>query len=161
VENNPLTDVAHVRENLGVMVNGRWLPHNNLKTMLEARVAFYAEEDRFMGILEQDGIEAAQTRWQEARAQDATAQLVRETRLMSYAYKLIGVDKAYDVALDVLQLSTEMFERPWYTYDTIGKAYAAKGDTDLAIEAYKQSLAIFPGNTNATKELAKLRNVQD
>ncbi len=53
VGGNPLEDVGHAREPLGVMVRGRWLPAEEIQAKLDAIVASYARpKDRFRGMPE-------------------------------------------------------------------------------------------------------------
>ena len=42
---NPLEDVAALRQRVGVMARGKWLPQGELDRMLEVLAAGYAKED--------------------------------------------------------------------------------------------------------------------
>jgi tetratricopeptide (TPR) repeat protein len=51
---------------------------------------------------------------------------------------------------------TELYPDSGNAFDNLGEAYAANGNTDLAIAAYRKSVALNPENLNAVAQLAKL-----
>ena len=60
-------------------------------------------------------------------------------------------------AIAVLALTAQLFPRSAAAHASLGGAYAAAGDTALAIRSYEQSLAIDPVNESARTALANLR----
>jgi tetratricopeptide (TPR) repeat protein len=56
----------------------------------------------------------------------------------------------------VLKLNTEVFTASANAYDSLGEAYAAAGQRELAIASYQKSLALDPRNANAVDQLKKL-----
>jgi CubicO group peptidase (beta-lactamase class C family) len=59
-------------------------------------------------------------------------------------------------ALAYLKLNVELYPNSWNTYDSLGEAYVASGEKELAIANYKKSLELNPKNTNAVEALKKL-----
>ena len=69
-----------------------------------------------------------------------------------------GLLRAGDMprAIAILRLNTELHADSWNAFDSLGEAYAANGDKALAVQAYRRSLALNPGNTNAANQIARL-----
>ncbi|HLT24194.1 MAG TPA: serine hydrolase, partial [Ignavibacteria bacterium] len=61
-----------------------------------------------------------------------------------------------DKAIAIFQINIELFPESFNVYDSMGEAYMKKGDKPKAIEFYKKSLAINPGNTNGIQMLQEL-----
>ena len=79
-----------------------------------------------------------------------------ENRLDAVGRDLIGVKNHRD-AISVLALNAQLFPTSAAAYLSLGEAYAAAGDTTLAIQNYEKSLAINPRNEVGKAALAKLR----
>jgi dienelactone hydrolase len=75
--------------------------------------------------------------------------------LNSWGYRLL---RAGDLprAIAILRLNTELHADSWNAFDSLGEAYATNGDDARAIQAYRQSLALNPGNRNAADQLNRL-----
>jgi tetratricopeptide (TPR) repeat protein len=79
-----------------------------------------------------------------------------ETRLDAIGHDLIGAKNPRD-AIKVLALNAQLSPGSAAAYLSLGDAYAAAGDTALAIQSYEKSLAINPKNEAGKAALAKLR----
>jgi Protein of unknown function (DUF2911)/Tetratricopeptide repeat len=66
-----------------------------------------------------------------------------EIELNNYGYQLINA-KNYDKAIEVLALNTKRFPKSANTFDSLGEAYALKGDKKNAIANFKKSLSMNP-----------------
>jgi Flp pilus assembly protein TadD len=77
--------------------------------------------------------------------------------LSTLEYQLLG-EKKFKEVIAICKLNAEVYPNEWTTYDELGDAYMANGDKVLAIEAYRKSLALFPGNMNATEQIRKLKS---
>ncbi|RYG39279.1 MAG: dienelactone hydrolase [Burkholderiales bacterium] len=75
--------------------------------------------------------------------------------LNSWGYKLLR-DGQVSSAIAILRLNSELHADSWNAFDSLGEAYAGDGNKPLAIEAYRKSLSLNPGNKNAADQLAKL-----
>jgi dienelactone hydrolase/predicted negative regulator of RcsB-dependent stress response len=59
-------------------------------------------------------------------------------------------------AIDVFKLDVQVFPSSWNGYDSLGEAYMKAGQTQLAIESYKKSLELNPGDDEAKEKLKEL-----
>jgi tetratricopeptide (TPR) repeat protein len=60
-------------------------------------------------------------------------------------------------AINVFNLNVQAFPKSANAYDSIGEAYLTAGDTTLAVENYRKSLALDPENKNAEEVLNRLQ----
>jgi predicted negative regulator of RcsB-dependent stress response len=75
-----------------------------------------------------------------------------ENELNLYGYQLINT-KDFDKAIEVLTLNTKRFPKSPNTFDSLGEAYALKGDKKNAIINFKKSLSMNPpANVKANSE---------
>jgi tetratricopeptide (TPR) repeat protein len=65
-------------------------------------------------------------------------EVATEADMNTYGYLLMGQDKV-DSAIAVFRRNVKDYPRSWNTYDSLGEAYARKGDTRRAIEAYTRA----------------------
>jgi predicted alpha/beta superfamily hydrolase len=61
-----------------------------------------------------------------------------------------------DCAIDIFKQNTIRFPHSWNAFDSLGEAYAAKGDKENAIINYKISLQLNPSNDDGKEALKKL-----
>ncbi len=59
-------------------------------------------------------------------------------------------------AVAIFRLDTELYPQSWNAWDSLGEVYADTGDRALAVDAYRKSLGLNPGNANGKAQLAKL-----
>lgn len=81
-----------------------------------------------------------------------------EVELNNYGYQLLN-DKEQDKAIEVLTLNTQRHPKSANTFDSLGEAYALKGDKKNAIINFKKSLALDPSaatKANSEKYLKQL-----
>ncbi|MEP6597579.1 MAG: DUF2911 domain-containing protein, partial [Ginsengibacter sp.] len=82
---------------------------------------------------------------------DALA-IATENELNQYGYQLLG-ENNYDKAIEILTLNTQRHPKSANTWDSLGEAYATKGDKKNAIINFKKSLASNPAaNVRANSE---------
>ena len=60
-------------------------------------------------------------------------------------------------AIDVFKWNVQHYPDSWNVYDSLGEAYAKKGETRLAIENYEKSIVMNPNNTNGIQTVKKLK----
>jgi CubicO group peptidase (beta-lactamase class C family) len=97
---------------------------------------------------------AAYLKLKQEKPNDAS---VSEDRLNNVGYALMRAKKMAE-ALAIFKLNTELYPDAWNTYDSLGEAYAANGDKELAIASYKKSIALNPKNGNGVAALKKLED---
>jgi len=55
-------------------------------------------------------------------------------------------------------LNADEFPRWWWTYDSLGEAYLAAGEKEMAMKAYMKSLELDPANQHAALMLKQLNS---
>jgi tetratricopeptide (TPR) repeat protein len=92
------------------------------------------------------GAARASEQLKEARTQDPKAVSFSEdlVNLMGYEYLRAGDAKR---ALEILNLNAEAFPDSPNAHDSLGDAYLANGQKDLARESAKRTLELLPGDT--------------
>jgi len=71
-----------------------------------------------------------------------------------YAYLAAKKNKE---AIEVFKLNVTLFPDSWNVYDSLGEAYAAEGNKDLAIKNYERSIELNPKNDAGKEILKKLK----
>jgi tetratricopeptide (TPR) repeat protein len=82
--------------------------------------------------------------------------LFSEGGLNSIGYRLLGAGDV-DGAITLLDFNARLHPDSWNVWDSLGEAYAQKGDRARAIELYQKSVEMNPENENGKKKLAELR----
>ncbi|HEY8181154.1 MAG TPA: serine hydrolase [Thermoanaerobaculia bacterium] len=100
------------------------------------------------------GLQAV-ARYRELKEKSRAQYDFREPELNRLGYQLLRRGRVDD-AIQIFQLNVEEYPNSWNVYDSLGEAYAAHGDRDLAIKNYKKSIELNPKNTNATDALKRL-----
>jgi hypothetical protein len=155
LETNPLENVGNVRNPLGVMVRGRWLPRDSLQTLLTIKTTKIA--DLLGEAYSQGGIEAAMNRYNQITTSNLdNTYYYSAATLNRIGYDLLGADHIND-ALSVFQLNVEEYPEDWNAFDSYGEALIKAGKRTLAIEAYERALALNPSQENPRKMLRELR----
>ena len=106
--------------------------------------------------LTKDGNGAAiVARYRELKKLHPDAYDFNEQDLNTLGYQLLARGRVDD-AIEVFKLNVEVFPQSWNPYDSLGEAYAAKGEKALAIENYRKSIALNPKNDNGRTALERL-----
>jgi tetratricopeptide (TPR) repeat protein len=69
--------------------------------------------------------------------------LATENELNVYGYQLMG-NGDMDKAIEILTLNTQRFPKSANTWDSLGEAYATKGDKSNAVKNFKKALSLNP-----------------
>jgi tetratricopeptide (TPR) repeat protein len=78
--------------------------------------------------------------------------IATEAELNNYGYQLLGQGD-HDKAIEILKMNTERFPKSANTWDSLGEAYAIKGDKTNAVKNFKKSLSMNPPeNVKANSE---------
>lgn len=81
--------------------------------------------------------------------------VVGEAQVNRLGYNLLALKRVSD-AIEVFKLNVEDYPQSSNVYDSLGEAYAAAGDTELAIRNYRKSVELNPDNRNGVEMLKKL-----
>jgi tetratricopeptide (TPR) repeat protein len=87
-------------------------------------------------LLEQRGDKAGA-----ATAAERSIAVANEADMNTYGYLLMGEGKV-DSAIVIFRRNTRDYPKSWNTYDSLGEAYASKGDKKLAAASYAKALAM-------------------
>ncbi|WP_201756020.1 tetratricopeptide repeat protein [Corallococcus silvisoli] len=93
--------------------------------------------------------------YRELKATKPDAYDFSEGQLNSLGYKLLRSGRMTD-AIEVFKLNVEMFPAEGNVYDSLGEAYLAHGDKDLARVSYRKALELTPTNAGAASVLKQL-----
>ena len=66
-----------------------------------------------------------------------------EVELNQYGYQLLNEGK-HDDAIKIMVMVTDRFPQSANAWDSLGEAYATKGDKENAIKSFKKSLSLNP-----------------
>src|SRR6185503_16297797 len=80
---------------------------------------------------------------------------VSEGRINGLGYGFLRAKKLPE-AIAYFKLNVEFYPKSSNVYDSLGEAYMAQGEKELAIQNYKKSLELDPKNNNAVEMLKKL-----
>jgi CubicO group peptidase (beta-lactamase class C family) len=109
-----------------------------------------------LGSVTKDGNGAAiVARYRELRKQSPDAFDFREQELNTLGYTLLSQGRIDD-AIEVFKLNVEMYPAASNPYDSLGEAYAVKGERELALKNYRKSVELNPKNTNGIEAIARL-----
>ena len=101
------------------------------------------------------GIEAAVSQFKDLRAKKDENYL-SEFEINSLGYEYLQATKLKE-AIEVFKLNVEAFPQSFNVYDSLGEAYAAAGEKELAIKNYEKSLELDPKSRSGIDALKKLK----
>jgi CubicO group peptidase (beta-lactamase class C family) len=85
---------------------------------------------------------------------------VSEARLNGLGYGFLRAKKLSE-AIAYFKLNVEFYPNSFNVYDSLGEAYMANGEKELAIANYKKSLELNPKNTQGAEMLKKLSTTNE
>jgi CubicO group peptidase (beta-lactamase class C family) len=106
-------------------------------------------------LLEKD-FDRALEAYRAVREADSTDPAVSEGRLNRLGYYFLR-SGSLETAVDVFRVNVALHPASFDVYDSLGEAYAAQGQKELAIKNYEKSVELNPQNANGIHRLEKLR----
>lgn len=82
-----------------------------------------------------------------------------EAELNTYGYQLLGQDKT-DKAIEIFLLNTQKNPKSANCWDSLGEAYAKKGDKKNAVASYKKSLSLNPSQAVRISSETNLKKLE-
>lgn len=101
-----------------------------------------------------EGFRNAWTFFNEVKEGGLEAYDASENSLNNLGYDYL--EKDIDAALAVFKMNIELYPESFNVYDSYGEALLKKGSSTAAIENYKKSIELNPGNTNGIEVLKSL-----
>jgi len=113
----------------------------------------------FTNLMVKAGILRKQGKTEEAAKIETEAlTMASNAEVNAYGYQLLGQNK-YDEAIAVLELNTKRYPEDANTWDSLGEAYALKGDKENAIKNFKISLTKNPNDNTKANSMKYLRQL--
>lgn len=100
-------------------------------------------------------IDTAIEAYKKIKAEKPDNAAVAEARLNDLGYGLLRQNKVSE-AIGMFRVNVALYPQSWNVYDSLGEAYAVKGDKERAIANYRKSLELDPKNKNAVEQLKRL-----
>ncbi len=104
----------------------------------------------FSNRIEKDGVAAALEYYK--RIKDSAGYYLTENEMNMTGYQFLEPGKVKE-AVAIFKLNTQVFPKSSNVYDSYGEALMALGNKTEAIENYRKSVKLNPGNENAIKIL--------
>ena len=104
----------------------------------------------------ESGIEAAIEQYQDLKLNQPDAYSFDENDLNMLGYQLLWREM-HEAAIEVHKLNIQAFPESANPFDSLGEAYEAYGENEIAIESYEKALELNPEMTSALEALKKLR----
>jgi len=115
--------------------------------------------DTLLEVYKTGGVTALLARYREAKQGGFKDVYHSESDINGLGYELLGRKKVAD-AIEVFKLVVEEYPQSANAYDSLGEAYVAAGQKQLAIENYEKALTIDPKFPSSIKALEKLKAEQ-
>ena len=102
------------------------------------------------------GSREAVATWRKLKAERPNDYLFGPPHLNVLGYFLLNENRVDD-AIAILELNAEAYPQAPGTYEFLGDAYLARGDTAVAVRNFEKSLSLDANNPGAKEKLEKLR----
>jgi dienelactone hydrolase len=119
----------------------------------ETPAAIYEE---FVSLIRTKGISEARRVYDREKLASPRDTLFAEGTINRLGYELLYAYGMTAEAIEVFRWNVAAYPGSFNTYDSLGEAYLANGDRELAIINYRKSLDLNPQNTNANSVLEKI-----
>jgi tetratricopeptide (TPR) repeat protein len=103
------------------------------------------------------GAETALHDYREQRKSGNGNATLDENQMNRLGYDLLYGARRTQDAIAVFQLNVEDYPESFNVYDSLGEAYMANDEKELAIKNYQKSIELNPNNTNGKEMLKKLQ----
>ena len=98
---------------------------------------------------------AVVTEYRKLKAENSPTFDFSEAELNTLGYQLLGMKRTKD-AIEIFKLNVETFPKSANPYDSLGEAYLADDQKDLALANYKKAVELDPKNANALNIVKRL-----
>ncbi|OGU61382.1 MAG: hypothetical protein A2V66_16005 [Ignavibacteria bacterium RBG_13_36_8] len=124
-----------------------------------ASVLKFLDGIEFFNLLNSEGIEKAVNYFYMKRDSDPSLILFTEGEMNALGYSSLQTGKIKD-AIALFKLNTIAYPNSGNAYDSLGEAYLADGQKELALKNYEKALELNPNNTNAQQVLKELKGTK-
>ncbi len=109
----------------------------------------------FLGVVMDEGIDEGLKQFEKMKTSEEYQLNEGEMNTVGYQLLQSGMIKE---AIEAFKLNVEAFPESGNVYDSLGEAYLADGNKELAIKFYKKSVEVDPSNANGIRILKELEN---
>ncbi|HZB46749.1 MAG TPA: tetratricopeptide repeat protein, partial [Pyrinomonadaceae bacterium] len=106
---------------------------------------------KFMTMIQRQGIQKAVQEFEAQRKSNPTAALFQENTLNNLGYRLLQQGKVKD-AIELFKLNVASYPNSANTYDSLGDAYEADGQKELAIQMSEKALQVLATQTELSED---------
>ena len=117
----------------------------------------FLRRNEFYSLLNIKGVDAAADYFNTFNKSEPVVPMFTESEMNLLGYRYLQDGKSSE-AIKLFRLNTISYPDSWNVYDSLGEALLKDGQTGPAIENYKKSLELNPGNENAKKVLKESAN---
>ncbi len=113
-------------------------------------------QEEFWSLLEvPNGAARAMQYFEEAKKRDPKVNLFPEVAVNMLGYERLQADKTAE-AVEIFKINVAAYPASPNVYDSLGDAYVAAGNRDLAIQASRKSLEVLDATPNLSEQFRKL-----
>lgn len=152
---DPLADLGNARLVAGVMTRGEWMSRADLDAGLAESRRVFEPEERLIGILESQGLDAA-IAWVDDAAASAAAPPVRLRALNELAYQLWRIDDDLEAAIRVFETNVRIHTDSWVSHASLAEAYEGAGRTAEALAAWRRAVELNPDYAEGRERIRAL-----
>jgi tetratricopeptide (TPR) repeat protein len=127
---------------------------NNLAVTRLQRYTKTSVADAVREAINSSGTDAGYDLFKNVRSKEGYFMSEDEMNNLGYQYMYA---RKLPEAIAVFKMNVEAFPDSWNPYDSLGEAYAAAGEKELAIENYEKSLKLNPDSPTGKEALKKLK----
>ena len=113
--------------------------------------------ETLLAIINRAGVKSALGQYRELKARQPAVYNFGENELNNLGYFLLNNLQKPREAVEIFKLNAEEFPSSANVFDSLGEAYARKGDKELAVKSYQKSLELNPKNVNDAEMIKKLK----
>lgn len=103
------------------------------------------------------GAAAAVAQYRELKKSKPDTYNFAENELNTLGYRLLSTGKTKD-AIEIFKLNVEMFPDSFNPYDSLGEAYLADGNKELALKNYRKSVELNPNNEGGKAAIKRIES---
>lgn len=104
-------------------------------------------------------VASAVAEYRKLKAQNTPTYDFSETELSALGYQFLSMKRQKD-AIEIFKLNAEMFPKSPIVYDTLGEAYLADDQKDLALANYKKAIELDSKNANALRIVKQMEGTE-
>lgn len=111
--------------------------------------------ENMLELISDDGMPAVEDLLGDVAHDSRYRHLNVESQINELGYELLGRGRV-DEAVAIFELNTKQFPDSWNVYDSLGDAYEAQGDLQMALESFRKSLSLRPDSPTGLEGVERI-----